>query len=260
MVGYGYGYRLGAHRRSEPAVPSDLHVDTQWFLDRLSVRPGDEDIARLDALMVETAEARHMLDALYLLAAWSEEASLLNLCSESYTLTPVGGPSFTPYRGWQGSGSNYLDSGYVPSEGLGWFSQWSSSLFHWPLTSTGGNSRDIGATGAYIGRRSLGGINFSPMSTPSVNDISVIYPGLIGWNREDATHRIVYRNAIAEAQGEEIAGSLPTLSFRICAVNGVGFGTQREAMGGWGSALPDEYWQDIYDAFNAYLSAVGAPV
>lgn len=57
-----------------------------------------------------------VLDALYVLAAPNSSASLLNLCSTSFSLTVNGTTTFSAGHGYTGDGSTgFLDTGYVPS-------------------------------------------------------------------------------------------------------------------------------------------------
>lgn len=56
-----------------------------------------------------------VITALYVLAAPDATTATLNLCSTSFTLTPVSSPTFTANQGYTGTGANYINTNLTPS-------------------------------------------------------------------------------------------------------------------------------------------------
>lgn len=147
-VGVGIGISLHPCTAGgiNPFVPSCAQSNA--FLARVS-NFSVSDKKRYDificGLEVNSLGCSNSLDALYLLAAPNQAASLLNVCGTSGTLTTNGTITFTANAGWQGGGG-YLSNNLFPNSDYTRYTQNSASV--------GGcivNSRTIANDGILLG-------------------------------------------------------------------------------------------------------------
>lgn len=214
------------------------------------------------------------LDVLYVLGASEAQGARLNWKNPgTFNCTAVNAPTFTTDQGYAGNGtSSYLDTGWTPSVNGSQFVQNSACLFVWSRTNTRANSAaTVGAATsdapavAYInpwnntvdnvshGLNGASGANaFAPGSAA----------GFFCLSREGvdaATHYDVFRNTTKlGTQASNSAGRSDQV-MRICGANvSTNFTTRQVLFAGAGGGLTDNEEADLYNALDAYRSAIGA--
>lgn len=129
------------------SVPAPVwSAEASTYFDQLSTLP-DLDImvqiaAFIDGLVSDGVYAK--IDEMWLLAMNTDANSRKGI--KAYKeCTVVGTPTFTAYRGWQGTGANYLRTNYVPStDGIN-YSASNASMGVYSRTDSQSNGFDMGA-------------------------------------------------------------------------------------------------------------------
>jgi hypothetical protein len=134
--------RLGRGARGlVPLTPPPyviVDADAAAFVARFAVEPNDTYKAAIDTFVQRLKNgAVHGTNTFAKsFAFWppapDEQSAKLNLMSTDFTLTKIGAPIFTPYRGWTFNGVNtLLDTGFNPTThgGAGWLNSAAIGLF-----------------------------------------------------------------------------------------------------------------------------------
>lgn len=209
-----------------------------------------------------------LLDRLWIFAGENEQQSLIDLVTASIA-TPVGSPTFTANRGYQGSGTGYINSGYNPSTGPN-FTLNSGSIFVYENTSRSGANMQSGAfdgtNGVIVAPSDTGAIGRTRINMTNATDAGGTVPGNTGLStgsRTSSTAVAFYHD------GTQVGSTLTTASTTIPdfnlffgAVNNAGapaaFDIARIAVGGAGAGLSAENVSALNAIVVTYLTAVGA--
>lgn len=203
------------------------------------------------------------LDRLWVLAAHEETAALINwVAPGTDTLTKAGTPTFTADQGFTGNGTDgSLNSGTNYSA-LTLFQRNSAHVSIWSRSNTQTANFDFGQdsgshlTGfrirnaADISSVLLNGGTYAPAQTAG--------NGHFISDRPDANNIITYRNGVAYGAGGSVASSAPPNVVPCILRSLTSFGTKQIAAVTLGASLGATDADDLYDALQAYMTAVGA--
>jgi len=211
------------------------------------------------------------LDLLYAEGAATNQAGRINWINPgTFTCTEVNSPTFTADQGFAGNGTtSYLDTGYTPSTNGSTFTQNSACLFVWSRTNSRSNSAAaIGAATsdapavAYINPWNL-----------SVDNVSHGLNGSTGFNafaptsaagffcltRTASTGYDVYRNTTNLGTQTSTSAGRSDQVMRICGGNvSANFTTRQILFAGCGGGLNANEVADLFNALDAYRTAIGA--
>lgn len=239
------------------------------LIARMSVPPPPERVRAIDRLAHALREAGiwAKLAALHVMAAHDAQAGRLNWVGSGYALAPVGGPGFTPDRGYAGDGAaSYLDTGWAPSMGA----QDSLCFGIWYQTSAVSSSSIAGAAAPGGGS----GVKLAPRVTSASNgfaaaanmtDWIVFGPapadtGLFLVNRSSATGTQGYHNGVmlgSTAAPSETPTSR-TLHLGRSNIDTPFYNGARMAAAVIGRSLDSVEQAALHAALAAYLTSVGA--
>ncbi|RWN51915.1 hypothetical protein [Mesorhizobium sp.] len=213
------------------------------------------------------------LDCLYIQAAETEQAGQRNWIKDAHNLSPVAAPTFTTDRGYDFNGTTqYLSTQYTPSTQAVNLTLNNASAFVWCLDNVQGDGYALAATGAagligLIPRRSgsadtyLAALNVSTTTGTSVGVVADSR-GLTHMERATANLTTVYKNGAASVTHAIASAGLPNQPVYLGARNNSGtansFDTRAQAAAGMGASLGADGSLALYNAVNAYLTAVGA--
>ena len=97
---------------------------------------------------IKAAGAWDKFDAFWMLAAPTEQAMKFNLVGTSYTLTTLGGYTFSANIGWKGNGSSgYMTTGLTLTAGGIQWQRENAWMAVWQITDTGNSGIEAGANG-----------------------------------------------------------------------------------------------------------------
>lgn len=234
--------------------------------------PDDTRKALIDTLVgaLKTAGVWAKLDALYVFAAHTSQAGLLNWIAPSGTAaTATNSPVFTTDRGFAGNGtSSYIDTGFIPSSATQ-LTLNSMSASVWSLTSgqtspsgfgvIDGSSRGITLvcrnTSNQLGIRTNNNtVNYFNGVTNGVGCFTAMRTGVSTVNG--------YRNGVSLGSGSPATTGLPNQSVYVGAINSNGvagsFVNRQFAMTAFGAGRTGTEETDFYNAVQAYMTALGA--
>lgn len=236
---------------------------------RMSSQPDATRKGLIDTLIgsLKTAGVWTKLDALYILAAHTSQAALLNWVSTSYNLTANNSPTFTTDRGYTGNGSNAtLSTGFIPSSAPSpkW-TQNSATLGAWVRTNiTGLNEYVIGS-----GTSNAAGVN--PRSSVAntlrgqINNTTLFNWGTItssvGLSILTRTSSVLvgcYKNGASQGTQGTTSNTNPSVEIILLGFNNSTGSNHEIAVGFIGSSFTGTNVTDVYNALNTYLVAVGA--
>jgi hypothetical protein len=242
---------------------------SELLFANMTVGPNDQRRRDIDKLIraLKVAGIWPKLDVLYLFAAHTETAALLNWKAPgTFTGTNVSGTAFAIDRGFTGDGSaDHINSNFTPSTAGGLYAQDSAHHAAWSLTAGAASSsqRLIGAAGATTPRAVLIPRNASDQMNIIINDAT----GDVGANAVQSGHFLANRSASNATQSYKDGVSIDT-----SAVNSTGlptqaicfdrdnatFSTLQIAGGSIGASLTAADVLALYAAKLSYLQAVGA--
>lgn len=201
-------------------------------------------------------------DVLYVLAAHSSQAASLNWKNPAtFTLATLNSPTFTTDRGYTGDGvSSGLTGGPNLSSFGGLYALDNASFGVWCGTDATENVGDWGATNNNI-RSHAGATTMSTRANDGTSTTSTISPatavGLSAWSRNNSSDYITYKNGVALATIAVASVAISNATTTICFVGG-GFSTKRVQLAKAGAALTAAQHLAEYNAFNSYMTAIGA--
>lgn len=217
---------------------------------------------------LKTAGTWSKIDALYLFAAHTSQAALLNWKSTSYNATLTNAPTFTTDRGFTGNGtSSYIDSNFNPATAGGNFVRDSASFGIWSRTSglvaTSSAGWFNGTSGVTMRLRSTNDVmNFRmnhATTTNSANNFNTNGSGYYHANRSGSNSARFQKNGGALAVTTTVASAaVPSGTFKFLTADLSGFSTIEIAAGLFGSSFTTTEETDTYNALAAYMTAVGA--
>lgn len=235
---------------------------------RFSSDPGttrkDACAALIDALLSGAVSGSNIwakLDRLYITAAHDSQAACLDWKGGD-NLTPTSSPTFTADRGFTGNGtSTYLASGYNPTTDAVGYALNSCHLGIWSRTNVQNGGAAIGSTSngmAFITPRNAGNtmpyrLNQASNTGPANTDGS----GHLLITRRGANSLEAYRNAVSLGTNGTTSTSIPNADFDILRA-GTSYWPGEASAAHWGPQLSADEITDVFNAFAAYMTAVGA--
>jgi len=208
-----------------------------------------------------------LLKVLYVLATQNSTVALLNLINDTFTLVPIGPPTFTVDQGYAGDGvSTLLDTQWLASN---FTSLNNLSMFGWALTHTNGNGQwgcfDVGGRVGQLASSSSPTNMFIRMNRTAGADINLTIPtdiGFFGASRTSSTNVDAQANA-TQFIGNTQASTVPTItSMKICGVgvNPGDFDVAQVGMFGAGNAMTPAQMNATFKAAHLYMQTIaGVP-
>lgn len=257
----GGGSRIGG-----VLVPYEfVNQEAEDLVARFSAEPGDTRKKLIDTLVgdLKTAGVWAKLDALYVMAAHTSQAALLNWKADQYNLTVSSAPVFTADRGYQGDGvDDVLLTGFNPSTAAGAFTQNSGHLGMWSRTNLANGAAqgyEIGNTNSYLARAVNGTVRGRPNhGVELLFGASGLLPGHFMFSRTAAAVWESYINGADVGGGTDASAALTSADFRILSVTAALFSRNQFAVAHWGSGLSAGEVSATYSAIRTYLISVGA--
>lgn len=248
-----------------------VNAETTTLLAAMSVQPDQRRTAIIDTFIgaLKAAGVWSKIDAMWVAAAHDEQAGRLNWKSPgSFTLTAVNTPTFTTDRGFNGNGStSYLDTGWDRStDGV----QYTRDDAHGSLyqLTHGGNQVPTFADNQAgprfaVGARSdavggAGGNTVNSATVVSQNTTGSMTPNHTLVRRNNSTQQSIVRDGVevlAPAAANSQALGTADLVFNKYGSN---YNSSRWAGGSVGAYLDDTEALAFYNAWYAYMVAVGA--
>jgi hypothetical protein len=215
-----------------------------------------------------------LLDELWVMAAHDAQAAGLGW-KRYKNLTAVSSPTFTADRGYAGNGTtSYLNTGFVPSTDGVQYTLNDASFGVYSRTDTSANVRDMGTRIAssnaqsnimarWNDNRAYGKNNTNPPAS-YVGFSVAASTGLFVARRTSATTDTGWRNGVKLVTETRTSNALSTFSFFICGMNNGGMistpTTRQYAAAFVGASMSEAQQLSLYNALQAYMTAVGAQV
>lgn len=250
------------------AVRSGLTFDpsAEALFARMAVQPTDARKVLYNTFIVslKTAGVWAKRDTIYLLAAHTSQAALLNIKQNAFNATAVSAPTFTTDRGFTSAGvGSYLDTGYTPSTSGGVMTLNNASIASYVNTNVAVNAPAIQASTAipfsFISHRNLSDQFNAAVNADAGATIGTGLTTSVGYRGATRTDAANIRgrfnggfNTVALA-----SSSLPTSAFIMCGIPTNSY-TGRVAYGASGSHLTDAEMAAEDAAVVAFLTAIGA--
>lgn len=206
------------------------------------------------------------LDVLYIFATNTTTTADLNLCSTSFTASPVNSPTFAADLGYTGDGStSYVNSNYTASTNAINYAQNSAILFVWSLSNARADSAaligsDISGTYSYLNpwNSSIDSASHELNDTAGNNAFSPgTAAGLFSLNRTVSTSYDFWMNSTNLGTQTNSSTGVPANVYKIGS-GGSTFTNRQFAAAGWGAGLNSTQLTALYTRLQAYLHAVGA--
>jgi len=269
-LGIGIGLPFGGGPSSGPSYDPDAAA----FFARMATDPGatrkglyNDLFLALKTGAVSGANIYAKLDAVWLIAAHEQSTAILNLKGTSYTLIPSGTmgttpPDFTVDLGYLGDGvGKWLDTGIADNAGgINW-SRDSMMMGAWVNNNIagGGNSFGLAANANVRIQPNSGGTQSGRAHTSTSVSLAgaPTRQGFVAVNRSGASAQELYRAgaSIATSGASSVAPAASNLSLLLS--NTTVWSQDRIAAAVVGGSLTANEHLDLYNALNAYLTAIG---
>lgn len=203
------------------------------------------------------------LDALYLLAANDSQAACQNLIQNAFNCTEVSTPTFTQDRGYVGSATTRLSTGFNPATAGGKFVQDSCCMGTYVNADVSEDRTDIGTNQSFIRHnRNLDLIGFRSNDATTTHNSSAIARavGCSAWSRTASTTTKIYRNGVLINTDATASAALESTNITICtgAGSNSAFTIRQQAAGFFGLGLTDTEMSQLYSIIYGYLNTIGA--
>lgn len=254
------GLTMGAQRAA-------FSAEAQAYFAAMAVQPDD---ARkvlinnlINNLIVNGVWAR--LDCLFLLAATTSQAGLLNAVNPAQTATLVNAPTFTVDRGFTTNGTtSYVDTGFNPSTAGGKYTQTLAYFGIWVNAETQFAASPAGwfdgTDGVTVNPRTAadamnGRVNEAAAITAAAPGTSAL--GLSAVNRLSNSNTRLTRNGVLVQSGSAASTALNNNNLYLGRSATASYAAGRFAACAIGSvnAATD---LALYNALNTYFTAIGA--
>ncbi|MBY5581853.1 hypothetical protein [Rhizobium leguminosarum] len=258
--------------RDSDAVPAApvYDADAQAYFDRMTVQPDSTRKALLNDLFVslKVSGVYAKRDVYWLPAAHDAQAGRLNLKSASFTLTPAGSPTFVVDKGYQGDGTSAcLVTNYSPLAHGVTLTGTSASIMAW----LNGCASDVPNGMASIGRS----ISTTTFLRPSALPSGTLYGRVNGNSQKDygtvasrLGHRLISRNGPTSSYGyvdgqpsgtddSQASVALVNETMLLLRLQST-YSSDRICVAAMGAGLSAAEVLAEYNAFNTYLTAIGA--
>lgn len=212
------------------------------------------------------------LDFMYILAAETEQAGLLNAANPgAHTATNVNSVAFEASRGFTGNGTNsYLNTNYNPTASAINFARNNAALGVYSRTNIANNTYfDIGAGGflqvaANINTRAAAGVANGSINAAD-GQFSANNPNSLSLhvlNRSASNVTVMYKagNQIGNVS-TTLSTGIPNRNFYICAANtNPNYSVRQLAFAFTGRAMNATEQLNFYTAVQTFMAAIGAQV
>lgn len=244
---------------------SHYDVDAATLMSRMTTQPSGARATAINTL-ITTLKADGVwakLDMLYVHAAHTEQAALLNWVDQTNEAINVNSATFTTDQGFTGNGSNqYLNTG-IGTSGLPNFAENDCHMGVWTGTYTGNTIADMGQLAGGTSDSSV--VVVSPIG-PSQNGrlcgrLVISYAGSASPSHavvtRNSTSPVLYQNgssiAITVYDGTSAAPSSPVITgLRLASV----YSDNQNKLMHAGVHLTATDVANLYAAFSAYLGAL----
>ena len=253
-----------------PTRPHVFSPQVQQFFDRLVTLPSSTVQGYYETLInsLVSGGVWSLLDALYILAAPTEDISFINLVSASWEAhilvgTPAG---FVAYQGWPlgGAGGNYANTGFNFSTSVGHYSRNSALAGGWTLTNTGGTANYQNILNEESGVSYLEApLHWSDnhlywaVNGGGEQVLSVDPTDTRGWwiaQRTGSTASAIYQNNVQLATAATTSTAMINQNITI----GQSGSVTNVAAAVFGQSLTTGQMTTLYNAVHAFLHSVGA--
>lgn len=253
------------------AVGAIMLPETEAVIGRMNATPSDTRKGLINNLIsaLISGGVWSRLDALWVMAAHDSQAAAVNWISGNFTAAQVNSPVFTADRGFAGNGtSSYLNTGYVPG---------AVGTQATPEDHVGGVvvQSGIGMNNNFV----FGNTTFALTPQNSASFITarsantnttlgtVTVPTDVGHStfmriNDGSLNVRFYRNGVFNSQSARGLGSLSNEALYVGGLNNANTftlgNTRRVSILYGGKSLTDTQLMAAQNAFNTYLTAVGA--
>lgn len=210
-------------------------------------------------------------DAMWFLAAETEQASRLNMVKRAHDCTATAAPTFVASRGITSNGSTqFLHTNFVPSTQGVRHTLDSASIGVYSRTDNQSES-DIGAhlAATYITHiRTRTGVNNTEVAINSTaaNNATSTNPsqGLFVANRSASNAVQVYKNGASVGTNARASATLPAIAIYLCCRNNngvaAGFSTRQLSLAFIGGSMNATQQANFYTAVQTCMTTIGANV
>lgn len=214
---------------------------------------------------LKTSGVWQKLDALYVTAAADSQAARQNWIGNVGNLTEVSSPAFVADRGYTGDGVASCLTGIDFASLTKWV-QDSNSIGVWIGTEVSLDGQvDIAFMANNTGRVTLqsrtstGNQFFQANTNTGSNSVAVATSiGMNGYTRRSASNVHSIKNAVAGGIITQASTGVPSGALQVMRGQGSAYSTRRTQAQFVGAQLSDAEVSSLYNALNAYMSAVGA--
>lgn len=245
-------------------IVGHYETETLDLFDRMDVRP---DFDRRDAIntligALKESNLWDRLDGLYLFAAHTQQAALLNWRRDAANMTAVNSPTFTTDVGFTGDGATtYLSNVSSDVVNMG---PTNISISLWIKTRHTTGSWDLSMSGweaRIVTNNDSAGWRLSESTGDSVTVSNVNQPGLYTTSRSSDVGSRIFKDG-----GRIKTNTLPynvggtystTTPIYIGAPAGTSSTDGQYSMASYGGAMTDGEAALFYNAINTYMDAVG---
>jgi hypothetical protein len=266
-----FGLSLAMMGGAPAASGPTYSAEATALFARMTTPPSSGRKTTIDTLIValKAAGVWTKMDGLIVSAAADSQAARLNWVQNLYNDTAINSPTFTADRGYTGDGAtSYLDSGFDPTTAPSpKLTQNSAHIGVWCGTDINSNTQyDFGNINSRIDARGSAGLRVNGNSASGDTYVGWSVATSIGWScwqRDNSANFDVVRNLDAPTNFVRSSVTPSALPFYSLATSTTGpaainFSTRRLVLKHWGGAITDTERDAMYNAFAAYVSAVGA--
>lgn len=244
-----------------PFMGAGIPSEATSLFAKMSTQPDDAQKTLYINLIssLKSAGVWTKLDYLYLFAAHTAQASLLNLTGNFNALI-VGSQTFTTNRGYAGAANagKYIDTGFNPTTASSpKFTQNSANIMCWSRSTTANNficGTSSGTTTSIdpsSGSAAVCGGGTAAASPPNASGC------FLGVRENSSTVRIYRNGSLLASNTSSTSAALPNTTHTFGKAGIYGF-TGNYCAGCAGSSLTSTEAAALYSALYTYLHAVGA--
>jgi len=253
-------------------ILGNYEAEALALFDRMTVRPDTDHRAAINTLIatLKVSGIWDKLDGLYLLAAHTQQAALLNWKSSNYNLTAYNSPTFTADRGIAGGATAYLQvpgfSGAALTMaqndecmGLWTRTNVAEDINSFTLATTSGGTSSV----RYLNPRQTATSVAWRINSDAVEGTAALASGdnqCICASRSDNTTTTLYLNGAANDTHASASQNDPraqTFYPTIGRVSG-NYTTRQHGAAWYGAALDSSQNAQMYNALYDYMTALGA--
>lgn len=263
------GIGLALNQQQAAAAYTFTNSEAATYVAAMTVKPDNTRKALIDTYIgaLKAAGIWTLLDCLYLLAAHTTQAAVINVKTPgTFNGATVNSPTFTADRGYVGNGtSSRVRTNFTPStQGVN-YTQNSASAWAWTRTAS-----DVSGV-SVIGNVSANVVKIIPRNGSDVASFTInnATAGTVAGSTDASGMWGVSRAASGTAKGwrngvqfgtdfTNNSSGLPAQEQWMGGAATTGFSTNQMAFAAWGAALDSTQAAAFYSATLAYMQGVGA--